>query len=109
MHSASCGTWLESYLTDALRRFGPDQADAREVLKALVTAAGTTKRAVGLELTARLQTVGAVCEVDTLEAVLLPRLVQARLVRTDEAEGTSRYELILAVPGTADRRVDESR
>jgi hypothetical protein len=88
-------TWLESYLTDALRRFGPDQADAREVLKALVTAAGTTKRAVGLaELTARLQTVGTVCEVDTLEAVLLPRLVQARLVRTDEAEGTSRYELI---------------
>ena len=88
-------TWLESYLTDALRRFGPDQVDAREVLKALVTAAGTTKRAVGMaELTARLQTVGAACEADTLEAVLLPRLVQARLVRTDEAEGTSRYELI---------------
>ncbi|HEY5869424.1 MAG TPA: AAA family ATPase [Candidatus Tectomicrobia bacterium] len=88
-------TWMERYLTDTLRCFGPDQADARAILKALVTAAGTTKRAVDVEeLTARLQTMGVACEAETLEAVVLPRLVQARLVRTDEAEGATRYELI---------------
>ena len=87
-------TFLGRYLDDTLRQFGQEQAQAREVLKALVTAEDT-QRAVFLdELLSRLRTAGIPLEAEALEQRMLRRLVQARLVRATDVEGRTRYELI---------------
>jgi WD40 repeat protein len=84
---------LGRYLERTLRQFGQERRQARAVLKALVTAAGT-KRAMFLEeLGSRLRTMGVELPDDTIERGFVRKLVQARLVRAEVVEGRTRYEL----------------
>jgi len=85
---------LGQYLEHTLHQFGAAQPQARTVLKALVTSAGT-KQAVFLdELVARVHTLGGALSPETLRQDFLRPLVQARLVRAEEVEGHTRYELV---------------
>jgi hypothetical protein len=84
---------LGRYLDTTLRQFGREQPQARAVLKALVTAEGTKRASFVGEITSRLQTMGVDLPAETIEQKFLHKLVQARLVRAEEVEGQTRYEL----------------
>ena len=84
---------LSKYLDAKLRQFGQYQPQARAVLKALVTTAGT-KQAVFLpELSARLSSGGVKLTDDELQQRYLNKFINYRLVRVDEVQGRPRYEL----------------
>jgi hypothetical protein len=63
------------------------------VLKALVSGEDTRRTVILDELLSRLLSAGESLEEEALRHSLLPRLVQARLVRASEVEGRTRYEL----------------
>jgi tetratricopeptide (TPR) repeat protein len=84
---------LGRYLDTTLRRFGREQPQARAVLKALVTDEGTKRASFIEEIASRLQTMGLDLAAETIERHFLHQLVQARLVRAEEVEGRTRYEL----------------
>jgi hypothetical protein len=84
---------LGRYLETTLRQFGPVQPQARAVLKALVTAEGTKRASFIEELVSRLHTMGLEMTATTLERDFLRRLLQARLVRGEDVNGRTRYEL----------------
>jgi len=84
---------LGQYVERTLRQFGPAQPQVRAVLKALVTAESTKRAAFVEELVSRLQTMGLQVTAEAVTHDFLDKLVQARLVRVEEAEGHTRYEL----------------
>src|SRR4029434_5306564 len=89
---------LGNYLDTTLRQFGNEQqpqerAQARAVLKALVTTEGTRRVTCVDEIVARLHSIGLVMTEEAVERDFLRRLVQARLVRVEDIEGRPRYEL----------------
>jgi len=84
---------LSKYLDEKLRQFGQCQPQARAVLKALITSAGT-KQAVFLpELATRISSAGVTLAEAELQPHYLDKFVNYRLVRVDEVEGRPRYEL----------------
>jgi hypothetical protein len=85
-------TVLAQYLDKILQQFGPQQAQVRAVLKALVTAEGTKRASFVEEIVTRAQTTGVVLETAATEDIVR-RLVQGRLVRAVDVEGQPRYEL----------------
>ena len=84
---------LGRYLDATLRQFGPQQPQARAVLKALVTAEGTKRASFVDEIVARLHSTGLAMTEEAVERDFLRKLVQARLVRVEDIEGRPRYEL----------------
>jgi hypothetical protein len=63
------------------------------ILKALVTSEGTKRALFVEEITTRLQTTGLEITGEAIAQNLLSEFVQSRLVRTEEVEGHTRYEL----------------
>jgi Novel STAND NTPase 1 len=84
---------LGRYLDATLRQFGPQQPQARAVLKALVTTEGTKRASFVDEIVARLHSTGLIVTTEAVEGNFLRKLVQARLVRVEDIEGRPRYEL----------------
>ena len=84
---------LGRYLEATLRQFGPQQPQARAVLKALVTAEGTKRASFLDEIVARLRSAGLAMTEAAVERDFLRKLVQTRLVRVEDVDGRPRYEL----------------
>jgi Novel STAND NTPase 1/WD domain, G-beta repeat len=84
---------LGRYLDRTMPQFHREHLQARAVLKALVTAEGTKRASFVGEITSRLQTMGVDLPGETIERNFLRKLEQARLVRAEEVEGHTRYEL----------------
>ena len=84
---------LGNYLNEKLRQFGKNQAAARAVLKALVTAEGMKRASFVSELCSRINSAGVSMTEHDLQEAYLKKFVSYRLVRVDEVEGAARYEL----------------
>ena len=79
-----CAAALGRYLDATLRQFGPQQPQARAVLKALVTAEGTKRASFADEIVARLHSTGLAMTEEAVERDFLRKLVQARLLRVED-------------------------
>lgn len=84
---------LSNYLNTKLRQFGKKQAQARAVIKALVTTENTINASVIDELIARLKTEGLSLSEEELKQDYLDKFVRDRLVRVSDVDGEPRYEL----------------
>jgi hypothetical protein len=84
---------LGRYLEATLPQFGPQQPQARAVLKALVTAEGTKRASFVDEIVARLHSTGLVLTEEAVQRDYLRKLVQARLLRVEDIDGRPPYEL----------------
>ncbi len=84
---------LGKYLDDKLRQFGKNQRTAKAVLKTLVTTEGTKRATFVEELLSRIRSAGLEMTEEVLKQKYLDKFVRDRLVRVEEVEGETRYEL----------------